>query len=212
MTDQFNADVPESDLLSEPKSLYLPGRGAGVRVKTSRGNGAPVFWLLFTLGVGTFAPCIIVPEWRNYQVAKVAEQREKHRLDKLRQVVATERRQVDAIQNDPTVVARLAQRDLGFRRPGETVVPVDVGDSDQFAGMGDLDEDDFVAAPVVPPSWFTRATWWLPNFDYDAIFCDPSTRPIVMLMSISVIIVAVVLFNRPSEILSTSAGPISRRN
>ena len=161
-------------------------------------NGAAVFWFLFVLGVVTFAPCIIVPEWRNYQVAKVAEQREKHRLDKLRQVVASERRQVEAIQNDPTVVARLAQRDLGFLRPGEKIVAVDVGDSHQFAGMADLDEDYFVPAPVLPPSWFTRATWWLPDFNYDAIFCDPSTRPIVMLMSISVIVVAVALFHRPT--------------
>ncbi len=164
-----------------------------IRVTT---NGAAVFWFLVLLGVSTFAPCIIVPEWRSYQSAKVAEQREQHRLDKLREVVARERRQVDAIQNDPTVVARLAQRDLGFHRPGETVVPVAVENQDHFARIAELDDVDFVPSPVLPPNWFSRAMWWLPDFNYDAIFCDPSTRPIVMLMSISVIVVAVVLFHR----------------
>ncbi len=162
-------------------------------------NGAAVFWFLILLGVSTFAPCIIVPEWRSYQAAKVAEQREQYRLNRLKEVVARERRQVEAIQNDPTVVARLAQRDLGFHRPGETVVSVPVEDSDRFAGLVDLDDDGFVASSVVPPAWFTRATWWLPDFNYDAIFCEPSTRPIVMLMSVAVIVAAVVLFHRSAQ-------------
>ena len=51
-------------------------RQQSIRVTT---NGAAVFWFLILLGVSTFAPCIIVPEWRNYQSAKVAEQREGHR-------------------------------------------------------------------------------------------------------------------------------------
>ncbi len=165
-------------------------------------NGAAVFWLLILLGVGTFAPCILMPEWRNYQAAKIAEQREFHRLEKLRAVVALERRQVDAIQNDPTVVARLAQRDLGFERPGEKVVPVAVENQDGYASIAELGDEDFVPTPVTPPTWFSRATWWLPDFNYDAIFCDSSTRPIVMLMSVSVIVVAVVLFHRPGTHVS----------
>jgi hypothetical protein len=162
-------------------------------------NGAAVFWFLILLGVSTFAPCIIVPEWRNFQSAKVAEQRERHRLESLREVISRERRQVDAIQNDPTVVGRLAQRDLGFHRPGDTVVPVAIENQDHYASVAELDDEDFVPSPVLPPVWFSRATWWLPDFNYDAIFCDPSTRPIVMLMSVTVIVVAVVLFHRASQ-------------
>lgn len=164
---------------------------------TPGANGAAVFWFLIILGVGAFSPCILLPEWRNYQAAKVAEQREQHRLDTLRGVLDRERRQLDAIHNDPTVVARLAQRDLGFHRPGEIMVTVPVENADRFAGLGDLDGEEFVPKPVAPPAWFSRATWWLPDLDYDAIFCDPSTRPIVMLMSVSIIMTAVVLFNKP---------------
>lgn len=169
---------------------FLP-RNEAVRAVT---NGAAVFWLLILMGVSTFAPCILLPEWRNYQAAKIAEQREHHRIEKLRQVVERERRQVEAIQNDPTVVARLAQRDLGFRRPGETIVPVPVSSSNNYDNIAELDDEDFEPAPILPPVWLSRATWWLPDMNYDAVFCDSSTRPIVMLMSVSVIMVAVALF------------------
>lgn len=170
---------------------------AGTFREMPRRGGAAVFWVLILLGVGTFAPCILVPEWRAYQLAKVAEQREKHRIDRLKALVDRERRQLDAIQNDPTVVARLAQRDLGFHRPGETVVPVPIDYSDSQAHLADVDDDEsFVPTPVVPPAWFSRVFWWLPDLNYDAIFCEPSTRCTVMLMSMSVIIVAVVLFHR----------------
>lgn len=162
-------------------------------------NGAAVFWLLIVLGVGTFSPCIVLPEWRGYQAAKIAEQRERHRIDQLKAVVSRERRQLDAIHNDPTVVARLAQRDLGFHRPGEKVVNVPVPDADRFADFADVDGVAFVPQPVDPPAWFSRATQWLPDLNYDAVFCDPSTRPIVMLMSVSLIAMAAVLFRQQAN-------------
>jgi len=177
----------------------LPLREGRVRAKPSYGNGAAVFWFLILTGVITFAPCILLPEWRSYQAANAAQQREEHRVSKLKAVVDRERRQLNSIQNDPTVVARLAQRDLGFHRPGDTVVTVPVDEADSFAGLTDIDGNElFIPAPVPPPVWFSRATWWLPDLNYDAIFCDSSTRPIVMLMSMSVIVVAVVLFQRRS--------------
>lgn len=165
-----------------------------VGVSRPASNGAAVFWLLILMGLSTFAPCILLPEWRDYQAAKIGEQREQHRVEKLRQVVEKERRQVEAIQNDPTVVARLAQRDLGFRRPGETVVPVSVASSSHYDSVAELEDEDFHPAAILPPAWFSQATWWLPDINYDAIFCDSGTRPIVMLMSVSVIMVAAVLF------------------
>ena len=64
----------EARLVSE---VTASSRQQSIRVTT---NGAAVFWFLILLGVSTFAPCIIVPEWRNYQSAKVAEQREGHPL------------------------------------------------------------------------------------------------------------------------------------
>ena len=177
-----------------PVEEFVPLSGLRRVVRRPVSNGAAVFWLLTLMGISTFAPCILLPQWRDYQAAKVAEQREQYRVDKLRQLVEREKRQVDALQNDPTVVARLAQRDLGFRRPGETVVPVAVPPSSHYDSIAELGDDDFQPTPVNPPVWFSRATSWLPDMNYDAVFCDSSTRPIVMLMSVSIVVVAVALF------------------
>ena len=164
-----------------------------------RRPGPAVFWMLILLGVSTFAPCIVLPEWRNYQAADIARQREQHRVDLLKAAVARHRGQLDAIQNDPTVVARLAQRDLGFHRPGETIVSVPVESQVELTAIDATEEGDaFIPEPARPPLWFSRSTWWLPGFDYDAIFCDPKTRPIVMLMSIGIVAIAVVLFRNPA--------------
>lgn len=143
------------------------------------------------MGVASFAPCVIVPEWRDYQAARIAEQREQHRLDQLRRAVEREQRRLQAMQNDPAVVARIAQRDLGFRRVDSTAVAVDVPQIN-----AEDDDPPFVPQRVAPPEWFSRATSFLPDLDYDAVFCDDRTRPVVMLMSVGLILVAAVLFQR----------------
>jgi len=154
-------------------------------------RGGLVFWTLILMGLSTFAPCVILPEWRDYQASRVAEQREQHRLDQLRRTVERERRQLEAVQNDPAVVARIAQRDLGFRRVDSTAVAVDIP---QIAA--DEGEASFAPQAVAPPEWISRATSILPGLDYDAIFCDDRTRPVVMLMSVGLIVVAAGLFRR----------------
>ena len=55
-------------------------------------RGGLVFWTLIFMGLSTFAPCVILPEWRDYQAARVAEQREQHRLDQLRRTVKRDRK------------------------------------------------------------------------------------------------------------------------
>jgi cell division protein FtsB len=154
-------------------------------------SGGLVFWTLILMGLSTFTPCVILPEWRDYQAARVAEQRAQHRLDQLRRTVERERSQLEAVQNDPAVVARIAQRDLGFRRVDSTVVAVDV---QQIAA--EEGEESFVPQAVTPPEWISRATSLLPDLDYDAIFCDDRMRLVVMLMSVSLIVVSAVLFQR----------------
>ncbi len=161
-------------------------------VRPTRAAGGPVFWMLALMGVGAFAPCILLPEWREYQAAQVAQQREQHRLDQLKRTVEQTRRQLEAMQNDPTVVARMAERDLGFRRADEKAVQVPVAS----AVAVEEAEPPFVARPVLPPAWFSRATAWIPDLDYDAVFCDDRTRPIVMIMSVALIAAAVLLFHR----------------
>jgi len=149
-----------------------------------------VFWLLTGMGLAAFAPCVILPEWRAYQDLRVAEQAEGHRLAALQREVEHQRRMLDAMRGDPAVIARLAQRDLHFRRPNEQTVKVDVPRAEPAAA------EAFVPEPVEPPTVIARALARLPSLDYDRIFCEDESRPIIMALSLSLMIVALVLFGR----------------
>ena len=164
-------------------------------------NGAPrpqpsplVFWLLIGLGFLGLTPCVLLPEWREYQEVSLTEQQERHKIDSLKRVVEREDRGLEALQTDPAAVARLARRDLRFHRPGETVihVPVDA----QIKEMS----DPFVPQPVPPPPWLTKYMAHLPALDYDAVFCHGETRNVITVMSLSMIAIAMILYRKSSSV------------
>ena len=153
------------------------------RQPAEHGNGV-VAWLLMLMALAAFAPCVLLPEWRAYQAVRVEEQAQQHRLDALKRVVDRERRLLEAMQSDPAVIARLAQRDLGFRYPGHRPVLVSVP-----ASSGPT-EQPFVPEPVLPPPIVARVASYLPDYDYDAVFCDDRPRLVIMAMSVALIGVA----------------------
>ena len=101
-----------------------------------------------------------------------------------------ERRSFEAIQTDPGVVARIALREYGLRPRGEDVIAV--------AAMSQppATEEPFVPEAVPPPAAVARAVSYLPELDYDAVFCDDQTRLIVIVMSLGLMAVAVWLPTR----------------
>jgi len=156
------------------------------------GNRLPggfVYWMLILMGLAAFTPCVVLPEWREYQAMRLAEQAERHRLDEMQRVVDRERNLLEAMQSDPAVIARIAQRDLHFHRPGDTSVSVSV------PLTATAIPEAFVAEPIDPPVVLARARSYMPDFNYDALFCDDRTRPIVMVMSVGLIVTAIALFS-----------------
>lgn len=152
----------------------------------TRAPGASfVFWLLVLMALAVFAPCVLLPEWRQYQAIRLAEQAQEHRVEALRRAVGHERRVLDAMTSDPGVIARLAQRELQFRRPDERFVPVSIG-----ADSPNLDSGAFVPQPVELPDPLQRAAAALPKFDYDSLFCDPQTSKVLMTMSVALLGIA----------------------
>jgi len=152
-------------------------------------RGGFVFWMLILMGLATFTPCVVLPEWREYQALRLAEQSERHRLDAMQRVVDRERNLLEAMQSDPAVIARIAQRDLRFHRPGDTSVSVSVPLTATAL------QNTFVPEPIDPPVALARARSYMPDFNYDALFCDDRTRPIIMVMSVGLIVTAIALFS-----------------
>ncbi len=160
-------------------------------------KGGFVFWMLIFMGLSAFAPCIVLPEWREYQALRLEEQAERHRLDEMQRFVDREKDMLEAMQSDPAVIARLAQRDLQFRRPGDKSVTVSVPYTPTAV------PEAFVAEPVEPPAALVRARSYLPDFNYDGLFCDRRTRPIIMVMSVGLILTAFALFSNRSPVRNT---------
>lgn len=172
-----------------------------------------VFWGLIALSLATFAPCILLPEWRNYQYVRTAEQAQFHRLNQLQNQIDQKRRMLRALRTDPAAIARLAQRDLSFHRFGEQVVRVAVPlssngverfSSDVFEPLssdvtGPLASGvigaPFVPTPVEPPAIVARALRFLPAFDYDSVFNDKRMRPMVLGLSIGLLVFSFWLFS-----------------
>ena len=171
-------------------SLGSRGRRAlpsGVRLD----KPTPVAWLLMFMGLATFAPAVILPEWRSYESLKISEQVERHRLDTLQRVVNRQRRALSALQSDPAVLVRLAKRDLGYREPGTDAVAVAAG------SVPPPSRDPFIPAPVPPPAVLRPLLARLPALNYDAIFCDAATRPIMIAMSMALMVSAIWLSAQP---------------
>ncbi len=169
-----------------------------------------VFWLLVVLGMAGFAPCILLPEWREYQALHLTEQFERHKLEQLQGELDREQRTLAALQSDPLAVERLARRSLQFHRPGETIVhvPLTSDSSAHVAAVSPLEqrqsllpEEPFVPVPAAPPVWINRWTARLPVLDYDAVFCDELTRTTIMAMSLGLIALAVVIFRKQPRLI-----------
>lgn len=153
-------------------------------------GGGWVCWVLMFMGLATFAPCIILPEWREYQALKVVQQREEHRLVEIESALAREQRSLEAIQTDPAVVARLARRDLRFHDPSETPVRI------PSVARASASVSPFVPQPVDPPAWATAGERYLPRLNYDGVFCDEQTRRVVMGMSLALLALSMALSPR----------------
>ncbi len=170
-----------------------------------------MFWLLLLLGFAALAPCLLLPEWREYQAIAVAEQIEKTRADAMEDLVQEKRRLLDRIQRDPAVVVRLAQRELHYERADHYPVRVAGAGGRSVSIMAPTDvlpaiepTSPIVINPPQLPVWLARWSDLLPPYNYDGVFCDNGVRPIIMAMSIALIGLSFFLYGRRVTVTAPS--------
>lgn len=157
----------------------------------SDGGAGVMFWLLIALSVATFAPCMILPAWREYQVSEAAERARAQQVVSAEKEVQRLQRTLDAIHNDPAVVARLARRELEYAAPGEGVVLANVEPATQATPVP-LDETRL--DPVSPPVPVARLLALLPDMNYDRLFCNSPARETLLALSVALFVGAFVVF------------------
>lgn len=175
-------------------------------------SGGFLYWSLTLMGMATFVPCIVLPEWRDYGAVYSLHEARAAELASFEHTVREEQRRLAALQADPAAIARLAQRELSLRRTGErSVVVRDPIFEADFALAASLDtpkthaETSYAGPPVPAP----LAAWLgaLPALDFDALFCDDQTRRILMILSLGLILTAFLLFGRRSIPAGASIDP-----
>jgi hypothetical protein len=152
-----------------------------------------MFWVLIGLAAVAFIPCIVLPIWRDYQAAVLEARLEEQKVAVLQADVDRQRRVLEAIRTAPAVSVRLAQRELGYRQPGQQHVLVAGEVPSALEGEPIVQP---VSATVEPPEPIARLVAPLPEMRYDQVFCEPPTRTVIMLLSGGLMVAAFVLYPR----------------
>lgn len=183
--------------------------------------GGWTYWTLLAMGFAAFAPAILLPEWRAYQNLLIREQWERTRLNQWQRALEREQRLIEGLREDPAVIARVARRELSFRRADERAVPVQPAaaragvpltgrsgtvlsppaipqDLPEDNPAEELDSADAAARAVIPewPTGLEPVIRALPSLPYDFLFCDPQVRVLMMGLGLCTIAAAVWLFGR----------------
>lgn len=161
--------------------------------RTTEPRSAPLmYWGLILLAATGLVPSVVLPEWRQYERLKIAEQYERYRLEQVQAQVDRERRLLEAVRTDPAVVYRIAERELGLHPEGDRYIDVEP------VTASTASEGAFVPVAIEPPSPVRRVTALLPSFNYDDVFCDEGARRLVITLSVALMCVAFVLYARAS--------------
>jgi hypothetical protein len=152
------------------------------------GGAGLVFWMLITLSIMGFAPCMILPAWRDYQRADLTERTRAAEVAEATADIDRQRRRLDAVHNDPGVVSRLAQRELEYHHPGEVSIPVSA------VMEPEAPRHLHALQPIDPPAPVARVLALAPQRNYDNLFCASPTRETIMALSIGLFVAAFVIF------------------
>jgi len=154
-----------------------------------------MFWWLVVPASAIFVPCVLMPVWEDYRAMLLAEQLTADGVEHMRADIHRLQRHLDGLRNDPGVIARVAMRDLGYRRTDETGVYV--------APPAVLAGTPTATSTLEPPRsvvW-DRITEWVPLAQYHGIFLDREVRIRLMFLCGAVLVAAFALYPPRSRTL-----------
>jgi len=83
-----------------------------------------LFWVFALAGAVCFSSAAVWPAWMEYEAQARQRDRLAQRVKQLERNKREGAELIDAVQSDPSVAERIALKELGYRRPGEAVLPV----------------------------------------------------------------------------------------
>lgn len=179
---------------------------AGERVSPSRSDeAAPVsrqpvahaimFWTLSSAAIALFAPCVLVPAWRQAEQVREYERKLAGVVAQLEAQVAENERHMQALEADPLVIERRYRLEFNQQPAGEQFVQTSPS---ELAAIEVTIPDFKVAAAPAPadhtPAWARAIRKWLPAWAWSDLFARSPHRELLLLMSGGLLLTAFVLY------------------
>jgi cell division protein FtsB len=154
-----------------------------------------MFWLLVIPASVVFAACVLAPVWEDYRAMALAEHLETETVERMRADIERLERQLEGLRNDPAVIARVAQRDLGYHRSNRDIVYVAPYPSAQAYGNAISDTESEPSSLI--DAYLNR----LPFARHRDAFLDTQTRIRLMCLCGAVVAAAFILYpaRRPQD-------------
>lgn len=167
--------------------------------RSGRGAAAWMFFFLFLLAAFfMFAAPVLLPVARDYTRLLEEEQALALRVARLEDRARRLDQFAAAVATDPHVNERLARMELGYTRPGESVIMVDPSPGSASGAQAGpwLDDAGVRVLPPHWPDWAHRAESWAAQRGLLAAFMAPSLRGVWMLLSAGLVFAAFLVFGR----------------
>lgn len=154
-----------------------------------------MFWLLVSMALAVFAPCVLLPVWIETESVLANERDMETRLSALREQYRLNEIHIQALENDPLVSERLIRRELNVLPDPERMVQLP---PEQLASVRvRLPEDVMSPAPpaeITPPEWMSAIRGWLPSWPWRRLFATDPNRTVLLLMAGGLLVSAFLLY------------------
>lgn len=161
---------------------------------------AIMFYLLSTSAMLIFAPCVLVPIWRDVQKLSDDERAMRAMVLQLQEQIEKNNIRIEALRNDPLVIERVARRELNHKAENEQHVK---WDSAELAALRLNIPHDLYKKPELPPAamppWVESAKKWLPAWPWPELFAKAPNRQFLLVMAGCLLMTAFVLYTPRAE-------------
>jgi hypothetical protein len=161
---------------------------------------AIMFYVLSLVAMIIFAPCVLVPIWRDVQKLGEDERTMAALVAQLNQQIQRNNERIEALQADPQVINRVARRELN-RQPADEQ-HIRWSQAEMAAVRLNLPTelcDSPPPPPLAMPVWVVQMSSWLPAWANSDLFAKSPNREMMLVMAGSLLLTAFVLYTPKAE-------------